>query len=524
MASAANGLPAASPASQVYLSNAILGGVRGGLFVLNTLLLMRVLLDRLGAEEFAVFVMAYPFLRFGFSGAFDPGLTVALSRRVSVAWAEGDAAGINQEFSASVLLFTLALPLALVVAGAISRPLVNLLLPGSNPLRVQAVGFFEASAIAYCIMAAGNPFWGVLIGLQRMAASHLLGIVALLFELVAILCLHRHLSLVVLPWIYGAEGLVCLVAGVILARRAFPALRLVRLVHWRQRARGLLSFSGRMSVTVVTSTLGPVLDKAILGSTLGIAVVVSYEAASRLVEVARRVSQLMMTPVLPMAGYRQNLEPQANQLHYEKLFGANFILSCSLYLLPLGLAPMVFELWLGHADRLATIIFACAALSVFCISAAGPAIYTWAGRNRLGPVIQTSAIGLIINLTVTPLLTVHYGLGGFLAGMLLGYGAVNLAALLILSHGATTPTFLAPRRVLVLAGGSLGVAVLLAAVLDRLRVLLGTGLLHLTYLALAGLVAYTSLIAILPGVRTLLTEIARKILKTPRAGCVEGGA
>ncbi|MGH7973354.1 MAG: hypothetical protein ACREIC_31935, partial [Limisphaerales bacterium] len=57
-------------ARKVFAGNAAAGGIRGAVFVLNSILLLRVLVGRLGADEFALFALVYPFLRFGFTGAF----------------------------------------------------------------------------------------------------------------------------------------------------------------------------------------------------------------------------------------------------------------------------------------------------------------------------------------------------------------------------------------------------------------------------------------------------------------------
>src|SRR6185437_15792506 len=106
------------------------GGVRGGLFVLNSVLLLSVMLRQLGTAQFALFALVYPFLRFGFTGAFDPGLTVALSRRVSMAWATESTQAICEEFTAAAALFALLLPLLALLAVWASPALARALLRG----------------------------------------------------------------------------------------------------------------------------------------------------------------------------------------------------------------------------------------------------------------------------------------------------------------------------------------------------------------------------------------------------------
>ncbi|MGH9394843.1 MAG: polysaccharide biosynthesis C-terminal domain-containing protein, partial [Terriglobales bacterium] len=378
-------------------------------------------------------------------------------------------------------------------------------------LQAAAARFLAASAVTYGLYAACNPFWGLLIGLHRMAATHALGLVGLLLELAAILVLRPVLTLAILPWLYGGIAVLCFGLGAFFAARAFPPLRIVSPLGLRSRALGLLSFSGRMSVTNLTATLSPVIDKVIVARVLGLEIVTMYEAASRIAEIGRRLTQLLLLPVLPLAGYDLHRPVAETQSRYRKLFGFNLLLSAWIFLLPLGLAPLAFHLWLGRPAPDAARMFEWMAVAGFCLSLSSPGITTWAGADRLKLLLVSSLLGLAINLLVSPVLAMRWGLGGLLLGLFLAYGAVNLGVLVFLNRRAETQ--LEPLATLRLMFAVLAPSLLLTAAAEAAVSLLGKAAVPTFLFLMAGCLcaAVAGAQVLIPSTRRLMMEAVQML-------------
>ena len=82
-----------------FVDNLGYGGARGVVFLVNSLIIAPVLMHRLGPQVFALFALATPFLRYGFSGVFDLGLATALMRFVSREAAASNGEEVNRYLS-----------------------------------------------------------------------------------------------------------------------------------------------------------------------------------------------------------------------------------------------------------------------------------------------------------------------------------------------------------------------------------------------------------------------------------------
>src|SRR5205807_1929872 len=134
------------------------------------------------------------------------------------------------------------------------------------------------------LLLLSNPFFALLMGVQKVHLSHAVGTVSLLIELIGVLVLRPFgvtLSRVVLVYAVGAilSTLLC----VVLVRLNFPHLRLRMGYVSRRSIRELVHYTARWSVTASTSLLAPVIDKLILARFVGLSSVAIYESAAKLV-------------------------------------------------------------------------------------------------------------------------------------------------------------------------------------------------------------------------------------------------
>jgi O-antigen/teichoic acid export membrane protein len=251
-------------------------------------------------------------------------------------------------------------------------------------------------------------------------------------------------------WVYSVNAFVCLIFSVFLAWRFFPALRLsARLVSW-SRAQEVLGYGAKFSATSMVTILNPVFDKLILARYTGLAEVAFYEAATRLVDLLRRATQLFLLPLFPLAGAQQETRNQDHRNDfYKQIFSANLLLSAGLYLVPASLAFGIFRVWIGPGSKVAAGAFVVLCITVFCQALTGPATMIFAGSGRLFPLMVTAIFGLLLNLTLSPLLASHFGFLGLLVGTAIAYGG---ASLVFIFWTLSMPEFKMPVAQLVRVG------------------------------------------------------------------------
>jgi len=367
-------------------------------------------------------------LRYGFNGIFDFGIGLASVRYMSREWAVGASHSVNAYLSSLLFIYAAMAMLLAAFYGGLSSWIIPFLLRSESVLRAQAHVVFSGALAVYFLFLLSNPFYALLMSIQKVYLTHVIGTISLLIELVGIVVLIPFgLSLPRVLLVYAVNGVVCLTVSVLLACHNFPSLRVTHRLVSGRRAAELLSYGGKFSVTALTSLLNPILDKLILARFVGLWAVAWYEAAARLADLLRRATQLFLLPVLPMAGaMEQKRGAQEIQGFYTRIFNVNLIVSVGVYLLPAGLAASIFWVWMGPESGPGALAFTVLSVTYFCLALVGPLTLILAGTGRMKLLIITGLAGLSMNLTLTPLLASRYGFVGMLAGTWIAYGLFNL--------------------------------------------------------------------------------------------------
>jgi O-antigen/teichoic acid export membrane protein len=410
-----------------FIANIGYGGLRGGVLFVNTLVLTPILISRLGREQFAVLALAAPFLRYGFNGVFDLGLATGLVRFVSRDFAAGDHESINRHFSSALLLYIVA-GLSMQAAFKVLSPLILSSLMGLDTrLYYMAQTAFSHLLWIYALLLLSNPFFALLMGIQKVHLSHFVGTVSLLIELIGILALLPFgLTISRVVDVYAIGAVLSTLLCVLLVRRHFPSLRL------RSASRGgildLVHYTARWSVTVSTSLLSPIIDKLILARFVGLSYVTIYEAAARLVEILKRATQLFLLPLFPMAGaVVPNQSVDQARAFYRRFFRVNVAFNAGLYLIPATLTFGIMRIWLGpEISKSAGWTFLVLSVTWFMLALVYPAAMILAATGRMRLLVTSGLGALFFNLLLSPVLARHYGFEGLLAGTIFAYGGQAL--------------------------------------------------------------------------------------------------
>jgi len=402
------------------------------LFV-NTLVLTPILISRLGREQFGILALVTPFLRYGFNGVFDLGVATGLVRFVSRDFAAGDFKSINKYFVGALLLNILAGVSMLALYGLVSLLIPRSLLGFDTHLYNTAQTVLWQLLWIYALLLLSNPFFALLMGIQKVHLSHFVGTVSLLVELIGILALLPFgltISRVVLVYAIGAvlSTFLC----VVLVRHHFPSLRLETVP--RGSVLELVHYTARWSVIVSASSLSPVIDKLLLARFVGLSYVAIYEAAARLVEILKRATQLFLLPLFPIAGaVVPNQSKEETQSFYQRFFGVNLAFNAGLYLIPATMTFGILRIWLGpEMSRTAGWAFLVLSVTAFVLAVAYPAVLMLAGTGRMRLLVVAALTALSLNIFLSPVLAKHFGFRGLLAGTVFVYGGQSLIILVSL--------------------------------------------------------------------------------------------
>ena len=476
------------PNLSVFLANAGHGGVRGLVFMINTLVLVPLLMISLGKQQFAILAIAMPFMRYGFNGVFDFGVATGVIRHTSRSFAASDTEGTNAYVSSSVATY-LVFGLALISLVYLSAPwLLSLLVRSNVQLYGSARIVFERAVWVYLLFSLSNPFFAVLMGVQKVEATHWIGTASLLLELFGILLVVPFgLTLPRVMLVYGANAGLSLTLSLFLARRYFPSLRL----RWRYvsmtRIKEILLYGVQFSATALVAIVSPILDKLIVARFVGLNAVAFYEAAARLVELLKRATQLSLLPLFPIAGATQDTHTESERRGlYLRAFSANLFVSCGLYLIPASLAYGIFRVWLGPESKVAALVFSALCATAFCQAVVGPLTMILLGTGKLKALIVTALLGLLVNVTLSPVLAHYLGFFGVLAGTMLAYGAISL---ILFVWSLRIAEFAIPTRELLRLGGSAVFAGLLPGIALTRALRLGEQPLGWLKLIVAGMIS-----------------------------------
>jgi O-antigen/teichoic acid export membrane protein len=455
-----------------FLANIGYGGIRGGVLLVNTLVLTPILISRLGREQFAVLALAIPFLRYGFNGVFDLGLATALVRFVSRDFAVGDHRNINRYFAGALLLYVVAGVILLSLYRLASPLVLHSLLGFDTQLYKMAQTALWHLLWIYVLLLFSNPFFALLMGIQKVHLSHFVGTVSLLIELIGILVLLPFgLSISRVVLVYAVGAMLSTFLCVVLARRYLPYVEPRLEFVSRQSTFELIHYTARWSVTVSTSLLGPVIDKLILAHFVGLSYVTIYEAAARLVEILKRATQLLLLPLFPLAGARvPNQTEEQTQALYQRIFGANLAFSACLYLIPATLSFGIMRVWLGPGmSGPAGYAFLVLSITAFMLAVVCPAVSIFAGTGRMKLLVTTGLTALALNIFLSPVLAKQFGFSGVLSGTAFAYGGQSLLILASLQRqkqfAMRTSFFL--RAVLVAAGSAVLPGLLLSRIFGQ---------------------------------------------------------
>lgn len=465
-----------------------------------TVVMTPFLLDRLGPDEYGVWILALTLTyTVGYGAIADLGMQQALVRMVADRQALDARSEIDRLVSTTVATFA-----TLGVVGALGLVALAGALTSwfgvDEDLRAAARLAFALVGLQLIVDLVTGAFRGVLEGTQRFGALRVVETgPRVAWAVLAVPVVLAGHGVVALAAISLGVAVIMAGLGATLAHRACPGLRL----SWRlvDRATGRTiarEATGFLTLRVASIVYGQ-MDRVIVGVMLGVAAVARYEVAYKLHALAAMVLALAPSALMPAASY---LGARGDRGRLRALYErgtrlavaatAAVTLSAIIFARPLLIA-WVGEDYAGLAGTTRLYLVYPILVSIHVI---GLTMLVGLGRLRQVAALSFSSVGL--NLVLSVVLVGRLGLIGVVWGTTIGYLVLWVPYLRIITReiGIGIGEFLAavvrPAVPGVLVQVALGLALLASLPVDAgLVVVLGAMALsvgaNLTVFAIVGL-------------------------------------
>jgi O-antigen/teichoic acid export membrane protein len=451
------------------------------------------ILHYVGLEGFGVWTLAQTALIYVATA--ESGFGPAIGRYVSVAHGERDMAGAARVvWSASGVYLLLGLVVA--AATVLAAPAIVSLFDVSRSLRSDAVTLFQLTGLAMLPGLLASGLTNVLQGLERFTgAAVATGLSSVAFLVAAWVLLASGHGLVgvaeaaVLQQVLGVLVRIWLLRDV-LAGAPFGWLS-------RPEARGLLGFSARMQVNVVSTLVNSQTDKVIVGLLSTPSAVGLVGIGSQVAEAGRFIGFAALGPVFArMAVAHGEGDPARLEAFYRRVKALWLRGSPGLTLVACAAMFPLIAAWLGDGKEDAALYGVLLTVAYGVNVLTGPALAYLRAIGQPGPEARYGLLVIGLNIALTIPFGLLFGATGVVsataAAYLLGTTWFFLHPARSLPAGpAPAPGELA-RTVLaavLAAAATLGWGLLMTALLPRgaalAGVLLGSALALAVYLAAA---------------------------------------
>lgn len=404
-----------------FVSNFFGGSARGLLYASSVFWGIPLLARGLGSTRFGLYAFLATFLRLGYYGAFDCGFSMSITKYAAELDPERDRTEANNIFSAAVLVYLAFSVLLLAGFGISGHHLLASIRPDGMPegelFRATYLGL-----LAYCLYLLSNSFFALLAARPGFYLTHWLGSCAISVEVLGITALYftrMSLTRIFLLQVGIAAG--CLIAGGVLARRYYPGLCLL-VETWPGRTLAkLMSYSFRVGFLNVAVYMTNFYDKLVVGYFCGVTYIGFYEIAARIVELCRRVPQMIFLPLLPVSSEwnrHRGVEPIAKLYRYS--LRLMILLTVPIFLTTAAVAGPFLRSWVGDAYAPASFALTMLCLASVLNSLTLPGTQILSGIGQFRTIVHAASVTLAAYLVLDPLLAWRYGFRGAVVGSATG--------------------------------------------------------------------------------------------------------
>lgn len=411
----------------LLMRNTVVSAVGAMSGILVTLLLTPFMIHRLGADAYAVWVLALTLtVAAGYFSLTDIGAQQAACRFIADARRLGDRAEENRVYSTTFALF-------LVVAAVFTAALIPAapLLAGAfsidGPLQNDASIAFQIIAVQLVFDLPGLAFRAMLEGAQKFVVLRAIDLLRVLLQAGAIVVL-----------LLLGQGVVPLALSSLLVATAASGAMAVA-AHWREpsiqlrpslvsleRLRHLMTFGGALFVIRIASVLYRQMDRVLIAIFLSVTLVTTYEIANKIQGAAVLVATMTSAALLPAATFMRGDRARLRELF---LRGTSYTVALTV---PVAIAGMIYAHplvvgWVGDefSDAVSPTRLFLAWLLAGAFDMIGSAILLSLGRLR--QVVWLNLAWVALNLALSLALIHPLEINGVILATVISYTLLTVA-------------------------------------------------------------------------------------------------
>lgn len=415
--------------SLVIVKNAVFNVLAFLVNLAVSIVLIPVMLQHLGVAGFGVWALVRAFV--GYAALGDLGLTSAVTKYVAEYSTMHRADDMGKVLKSAFVLYLMIMLAVLVVAFLLKGPILNVFFAGGGVPSDEVTFVLYGSLIIFAVNTVFSIVPSALNGLQRMDLTNSVIAVHTLINGVGMYAaMVNGWGLRGIVWANAAAAVTGLIMNSFLFLRYCPFPAIVKARIAINDLRALFAFSKNVFVVSLATSIHQHLDKFLLSSFLTIRTVAAYEVGSRVVQQARQIPVLMLTPLLPAASELQAQE-QTERVKELYLRSLKYLVVLSVPMLGcLGLfAPDVIEVWIGNADALIVPTLQILLVSNFINVLTGPGFFIAIGIGSARIPMYSALVGLSLNVVLSVILLQWFGYFGAVFG---SFGALTIASIYFL--------------------------------------------------------------------------------------------
>lgn len=391
-----------------------------------SIILAPLMIGRFGLATFGVWAVTGALAKY--AGAFDFGITRALSRFVALYYAAGDRRGVQESIGLGLIAVTLVGAVmalgAILASPSLSKILGVLDAAEMRIVTLCAVGIFVAEA--YSRVLAAIP-----IGMQRMTPPNVATVTGNTLNFafsVGAIGLSPELTDYALANFAAEIVRVFLVLGSVVFVWKGRALAL----PGRTRFREITGYSLKSQVEWIAELVNLQTDKIIIALMFGPQAAAVYEIAARVVLGVRQVGVLTVSAMIPTATARLVERGRAMIPGFYRRYTVRTVsIAFPLFAVSCVGAPFLLVAWLGEIPGNADGILVVLTVASFVNITSGVASSIALADGRAGMLALVGAASAVTNVALTLALAPLFGLWGVLAGTVI---AMSGAALLFMRN------------------------------------------------------------------------------------------
>ena len=394
------------------------------------IILTPLLLHELGAPIFGLWALVTSLMDYG--RLFDFGISGAVTKYVAEDVATGNAARSRRLISASLILYMLFGVLVVIFFIATTPFLLQLIhVPAAN--HRDASRFLLLTGIWVGLSLPCSTPTAVLRGLQRFDAVNVIDIVigTLLSNGAVVVVLLMGGGVVGLMLVSIATVLLVQLPSVVVINRLAPELRLTFKGADREAMRTVLTFGTWIFIGQAAMRLQTKTDTIVIGAVMSLAAVTPYAIVLRLTSVARTLVSQFLQVLLPVAS---ELHAESDWKRLQSLYMTSTRLSLAISIPITGtfiaLSGPFLTLWVGRDYSRYTNLVTILMLAVVISLSQWPAASVFQGMNRYGVLAVIAFASGLVNLGLSIVLGMRYGLIGVALGTLIPTTIENLGFIL----------------------------------------------------------------------------------------------